>query len=318
MVDSTRIPDHPADSQIPSPPTPYGEVARRNNPYMVRDSLPHPLLVKSHWVLLKGSSSTFEFDDIGFSVFSQNNEDGILLYIFSKIGFRTRRSIEIGCNTDNSTVGIPEGNSANLIVNFAFHGLIIDMAEESIQGLQHFFASVISTRHFHQAIDIPRAHLTTDFYSPVLAAVELTPENLDEVIELAGFTGEVELMSIDVDGNDLHLLEALTVTQPRVLVIEVNARLPLEESIMAGGRPLDGVSQASLEYRLSWGSSLALMYDAATSRGYVFVGLSNNLINAFFVRQDDFADSGLRSVTPADYFGHRHRPPESLVRASEA
>ena len=39
-------------------------------------------------------------------------------------------------------------------------------------------------------------------------------------------TGENDLLSIDVDGNDVHLFEALDVITPRVVVIEYNAKFP--------------------------------------------------------------------------------------------
>lgn len=102
----------------------FSEFARRQNPYFVRDNSPHQVAIKTFWLGLKNTVEPLAFDDVGMSVFSQNNEDGILLYLFSRIGFKTRRSIEIGCNIDNTTIGLPEGNSINLIVNFGFHGLL--------------------------------------------------------------------------------------------------------------------------------------------------------------------------------------------------
>ena len=60
------------------------------------------------------------FADTQFRSFSQNGEDGILLYIFSLIGMTNRRALEICCGD-----GI-ECNATNLIVNHGFDGLLID------------------------------------------------------------------------------------------------------------------------------------------------------------------------------------------------
>jgi hypothetical protein len=50
---------------------------------------------------------------------SQNGEDGILEYVFSKIGFGGRTFVEFG-------FGPREGNCLNLAVNHGFGGLFID------------------------------------------------------------------------------------------------------------------------------------------------------------------------------------------------
>ena len=50
-------------------------------------------------------------------IFSQNGEDGILLYIFSKIGATNKTFIEFGIQDGR------ECNTANLSINFGWNGL---------------------------------------------------------------------------------------------------------------------------------------------------------------------------------------------------
>jgi len=65
------------------------------------------------------------FDEIGFRVLSQNDEDGILLYIFSLIGATNKKVVDIGCSS------IENSNTANLIINHGWIGLLIDYDERS-------------------------------------------------------------------------------------------------------------------------------------------------------------------------------------------
>jgi hypothetical protein len=67
------------------------------------------------------------FGESQFRVFSQNGEDGILLLIFAIIGVTNKRSVEICAGA-----GI-ECNTANLIVNSGWEGLLIDGNRNNIE-----------------------------------------------------------------------------------------------------------------------------------------------------------------------------------------
>ena len=53
-----------------------------------------------------------KFEDTGFSVYSQNDEDGLLLYIFSLIGSTNKICVDVGSGSPSG------GNTANLILNW--------------------------------------------------------------------------------------------------------------------------------------------------------------------------------------------------------
>ena len=63
--------------------------------------------------------SKLRFEDIGFKQYSQHNEDGILLYIFSLIGQTNKICVEICCGNGQ------ENNTANLLINHGWTGLLI-------------------------------------------------------------------------------------------------------------------------------------------------------------------------------------------------
>ncbi len=284
-------------------------------PYFRRNSIPDAVTVKQAFYLLKLMSSQRnlpEFEDLGFSVFSQNDEDGLVLAIFSQIGFKTRTSIEIGCNIDNTSVGIPEGNSINLIVNFGFRGLIIDRDEMVINPLVHFFAENISTRQFHN----PNNQLfDRGYFSPVIINETMTSENADQVIVDAGFEGEIDLLSIDIDGDDIKLFDSLTSVSPRVIIIEINNRVPFEERKVNGEMPQSKkLEQKDARYAL--GSSFTEVIKEVEKRNYTFIGMNNSLLNAFFVRTDEIAQLSFEPTHVSSILNHRNRAPESKTISS--
>jgi hypothetical protein len=69
----------------------------------------------------------YPLSDTGFRVYSQFEEDGILLYIFAAINVEHKTFIDIG-----SADGI-NSNCSNLAVNFGWNGLFIDGNPASIE-----------------------------------------------------------------------------------------------------------------------------------------------------------------------------------------
>jgi hypothetical protein len=268
-----------------------------------RDFLPHALSVKQYYLQLKQISNGVDFEEIGLSIFSQNNEDGILLYLFSQIGMTSKRSIEIGCDLTGSTVGIPEGNSINLIVNFGFDGLIVDIDKSKTDAIRHFFAQCLSTKHFHRPASDTRP---AGNYSPGIECRQVSADNINDIFAKAGFVGEVDLLSIDTDGADVKMWQSVDVVTPRIVMVEVNNRLPFDQPIYGSWSSSTAPSD-SLAYQQSWGSSLAAACEVASEKGYIFAGMDLTLINAFFVRKDVWVPS-LRERAISDYTRHRFNP----------
>ena len=116
----------------------------------------------------------------------------------------------------------------------------------------------------------------------------VTRENIAGLVESANL-GDIDLLSIDIDGNDYWIWEALAV-RPAVTVIEYNAKFhPPTKWIMeynAAHRWHSGDYQ---------GASLQSLHELANAKGYRLVGCSLAGVNAFFVRnelaEDRFADA---------------------------
>lgn len=199
--------------------------------------------------------------DTGFSIYSQTDEDGILLYIFSLIGIHKKNFVEIGISQDL------ESNCSNLAINFGWHGLFIDGNSNSINSAHHFFNNNPSTRLF----------------PPKVLNAWITKDNIDRIITNAGFIGEIDLLSIDIDGMDFWIWKSIKSINPRVVVIEANSKL--------------GLKSISVPYQENWrynpdlyphyhGASLPALIKLGREKEYRLIGTNMYGYNAFFVRSD--------------------------------
>ncbi len=148
--------------------------------------------------------------DTGFRVFSQYEEDGKLLYIFSILGMENKIFIEIG-----SDDGI-NSNSANLFFNFGWYGLFVDANEKSLNRGKKFY----------------RKYPNKWNYQPKFVCQKLTRENINQIIENAGFKGEVALLSVDIDGNDYWIWDKLDIITPKVVIIETHNEFGLQDIVV--------------------------------------------------------------------------------------
>jgi hypothetical protein len=218
-----------------------------------------------------------DFVDVEFRCHSQNGEDGILLYIFSLIGATNRKALEI-CAGD----GI-ECNAANLILNHGFSGLLFDGNAEQIERGRAFYA----------------AHPNTRIAPPQLVTAWITAETINDQVATRGFAGDIDLLSLDLDGNDYWVWQALTVVRPRVVVLEFNASCGPEVAAAMSYKPDYRLDYAVMPYRC--GASLAAFVKLGRAKGYRLVGIQRLGFNAFFIREGIGTDL-LPEVTAAQLY----------------
>lgn len=223
-----------------------------------------------------------EFDDVEFKVYSQNGEDGILLFIFSLVGTSTKKTLEIGAAN-----GI-ECNSGNLIINHGWRGLLIDGDEARIGEGNRFY----------------RRTGNTSWYPPELVHAWVTRENVNELVRDHGFAGEVDLLSLDLDGIDYWIWEALESVQPRVIVAEYNWTWGPEAAVTIPYEPhfaLPPRTKGSQWDEVYFGASLSALVKLGRKKGYRLVGGHRWGVNAFFIR-DGLNEDQFPTVTPAECF----------------
>jgi hypothetical protein len=215
--------------------------------------------------------------DTGFRVFSQFEEDGKLLFIFSLLGMTNRSFVEIG-----SDDGV-NSNSANLYFNFGWHGLFIDSNPRSIRRGRKFFA-----RYPHPW-----------YYQPGFVCSKVTRENVNELIQNAGYTGEIGLLSIDIDGNDYWIWDALTVVEPQVVIIETHNEFGMNNIVV----PYDKDYSYPGKHPVYHGASPVAMTRLAERKGYRLVGANDLGFNFLFVKKG-LAETELPGVSVESVLTH--------------
>ncbi len=221
------------------------------------------LLTLRYQELLRSGTTLPAFAEIGFRAYSQNDEDGVLLFIFALIGTTNKKVVEICAGT-----GI-ECNAANLIVNHYWRGLLFDGNAANIETGRRFYAT----------------HPNTFVRPPTLVHDWITPDNINDLIANNGFTGEVDLLSLDMDGMDYWVLHSIECVQPRVIVLEHNSpwgaaravTVPYQRDFAA--KFVDGAPEYC-------GASLPAFVKLMKRRDYRLIGLEVFGINAFFLRND--------------------------------
>lgn len=189
----------------------------------------------------------------GKKVYSQNDEDGIIEHIFSTIGYTNRTFVEIGVGPPRDGSAVDETTSLECNCRL--------LAEQGWTGV------------YFDAGDYPE-HLgmTREF---------ITAENINDVLEKHKVPEHLDLLSIDIDGNDYWIWQALR-REPRVVVIEYNSSLGFDESKTIPYDPsFDWAAGGCTKY---YGASLLALTRLGARKDYTLVYA--NTVNAFFVSTD--------------------------------
>jgi len=252
------------------------------NPRLRRNFLPNDAAaMQKHIMALwrAGSASTIAYKDLlesGFRVFSQNDEDGVLLRIFSHIGQTNQYVVEIGSNCSDSDLGIPENLSTNLIVNHGWHGAIFEIDQTECERTRYFFARDYATKHFHLTKSGQHS-----YFSPLIIQLAISPENIDQALRDAHDEPEPDLMVIDIDSGDYTVVRSMSAIRPRVLVVEFEKRFRDRHSVVQ----FDS-AQLSKRWPQSGTASLPAWEKLLKSRGYTLCAIGTCGFNAFFIRSD--------------------------------
>jgi len=201
------------------------------------------------------------FEDIEFRVYSQWGEDGIIEWIMQNLPMEPKTFIEFGVEN------FREANTRFLVENRNWKGLVMDGSDANIGAL--------------------RSDKIYWMYDITAVAKFINRENINQIISENGFTGEIGLLSIDIDGNDYWVWEAIDCVNPGIIICEYNPILGDKYPITIPYEP--SFSRLAAHHSgLYFGASIASIKFLAGRKGYEFLGTNSNGINAFFVRKDLF------------------------------
>jgi glycosyltransferase involved in cell wall biosynthesis len=211
--------------------------------------------------------------------YSQNGEDGVLAEILRRIGTPTRWFVEFGVESGR------EGNSIYLADVAGWSGLFIEADPERFRALSKKYEAA--------------ERITT------IEAV-VNPNNVEELFERAGVPAEPDILSIDVDGADYWIWQAIESYRPRVVVIEYNSLLDAHRALV---QPADAGPWDGTDY---FGASIGAIALLGERKGYRIVHAESSGVNAFLVRSD-LAEGRFPSASEVllrrpNYFqnGYRH------------
>lgn len=191
-----------------------------------------------------------------FQAFSQVGDDGIIEEIFKRIGVTNQYFIEFGVEDGTET------NSTYLLYK-GWKGLWMDGSEANIKAI-----------HQHCSKAIARGDLKA-------VQAFITAENIEFLFQQAGVPTEPDLLSIDIDRNDLYVWKAINQYKPRVVIVEYNAVYrPGCEFVV------DYDAAAMWDGSSNTGASLDAFCKLGESKGYKLVGCCFAGVNAYFVRED--------------------------------
>ena len=205
------------------------------------------------------SLDKLELQNNEFQVFSQWGEDGIVQMLLRHIEIPNKIFIEFG--VENYT----ESNTRFLLVNDNWAGLVIDGSSENISYIKQ------DSIYWQRNIKAVQAFIDRD--------------NINKIIAENGVKGEIGILSIDIDGNDYWVWEAIDVVNPAIVIIEYNSRFGKDKALTIPYDPHFVRSKAHYSM-LYAGASLKALYNLGKLKGYSFVGCNSVGNNAFFVRQD--------------------------------
>ena len=197
-------------------------------------------------------------DEVAFQVFSQRGEDGVLQYIISKIEIPNKIFVEFG--VENYT----ESNTRLLLFN-NWQGMVIDGSAKNIRFIKQDF--------IYWKYDITAYHSF------------ITKENINSLISNYTSCEDVGVLSVDIDGNDYWVWEAITVIKPRVVICEYNSALGNLHAVTVP-YTADFVKSTAHYSNLYYGASLAALCFLAENKGYDFIGTTSAGVNAFFVLKE--------------------------------
>jgi hypothetical protein len=211
--------------------------------------------------------------DVEVRVFSQWGEDGILDYVLHRLSISKPRILELGAGS------FSECNSRFLAHNRNASVYAVDLRDDLPAGLEKTGLMWRNTLFCEVAT--------------------ISSENVNQILTRAiNSIGGVDVLSIDLDGNDYWILRAINLHSFTVVVLEYNP-------IFGSDYSLTVIEEEKSRYErhksgLLYGASFKAMINLMKAKDFVFIGTNRVGNNAFFVKNGLESLLKLRLPRPSD------------------
>lgn len=194
-----------------------------------------------------------------FRVFSQWGEDGTIQYLLERVPIERPVFVEFG--VENYT----ESNTRFLLTNNRWSGLVIDGSAENIDYIRRDPIYWAANLKAEQAF--------------------ITKDNINELLSSNGIAGDIGLLSVDIDGNDYWVWQAIDTIAPRIVICEYNSQFGPTAEVTT---PYDAafVRDTAHFSKIYYGASIRALCSLAARKGYSLVASNSAGNNVFFVRND--------------------------------
>ena len=209
-----------------------------------------------------------ELEQAENSVYSQHGEDGVIQALLKHIPVRHQYVVEFGAYD-----GEYMSNSRHLIKDHGWRACLIEPDPRFFKTLQ---------QRYH---DNPRVTLLNEF---------IYKENINALFKRAGVPQDFEVLSIDVDGPDYYLWQALTDFEPKIVLVESNPSIPPGESYVVAEEDAFRLSGTAKE-----GASLQSLYELGLQKGYHLIYIELSGANLFFVHDSCLEYFDIKDIEPA-------------------
>ena len=220
-----------------------------------------------------------EISSSEFQIYSQNGEDGVILYILNEIlEAKKTKCLEIGSGGNSS-------NILNLNLNFGFESYFLDGSREAFESFKN-----ITKNNIYKDTKTGKSHYIEMF---------LTRENIPELDKRVNLKSLL-ICSLDIDGVDYYIFEKLLDYEIPIIICEYNSFFSISNKYAVPY--VDNFSR--YEYHnssLVFGASLDALQYVASKKNYSLIYCENNGVNAFFVNNNYLSDK-LEPKTPSEVY----------------
>tara|TARA_B110000967_G_scaffold187682_1_gene209811 strand:+ start:117 stop:1022 length:906 start_codon:yes stop_codon:yes gene_type:complete len=212
---------------------------------------------------LNSQKNATKLSDYEWKIFSQWGEDGIIDFLVSEVSIVNKTFIEFGVEN------FSESNCRYLLMKSDWNGFVIDSSQKNIKKLKNsYYFWKYDLQTFVAFIDI---------------------NNINELLIKSGFERDLGILSIDIDGNDYHILNKIDCFDPRIIICEFNPLFGNDRKITV---PYDPKFYRTRKHysNLYWGASINALRSLLTKQDYTLVGTGMQGGNAYFIKNSLMTD----------------------------